>query len=69
VAGTVVVDYFVRTNDLKPAVLTISADAGEEGTFSATITFSDWDADLTISPPPADQVEEGSFPGLDGLTG
>jgi hypothetical protein len=69
VAGTMLVDYYVRTNDLRPALITVSADAGEDGTFSARLTFSGWDADLTISPPPADQVEEGTLPGLDGLTG
>jgi hypothetical protein len=69
ISGTATIDYFVRTNDLKPSLVTISVDAGEDGTFTANVTFSAWDADLTITAPPPDQVEEGTLPGLDGLTG
>lgn len=36
-----------------------SIDSGAAGTITADLTFSDWNADLTISAPPADQVEGG----------
>ena len=45
------------TNLLARIISTI--DSGEAGTITADLTFSDWNADLTISAPPADQVEGG----------
>ena len=34
-------------------------DSGEQGNITADLTFSDWNADLTITAPPADQVAAG----------
>jgi hypothetical protein len=33
-----------------------AVDSGEQGGITADVTFSDWNADLTITAPPADQV-------------
>jgi hypothetical protein len=43
------------TNDL--AGLTLRLDDGAEGVITAEVTFSDWDAELTITAPPSDQVQ------------
>jgi hypothetical protein len=66
VTGEATVDVWVRKNDLRPAQLTITASAGDEGNLTATLAFSDWDAAVDVKAPPDDQVEEGSFdfPGL-----
>jgi hypothetical protein len=57
--GDQTVDLTVRvttdTNDL--AGLTVRLDDGAEGVVTAEVTFSDWDADLTITAPPADQIQ------------
>lgn len=37
-------------------------DSESVGTFNATITFSGFDAAVTVSPPPSDQVTEGELP-------
>lgn len=65
-AANATVDVWVRKNDLHPAQLTLTADAGDQGNVTATIVLSDWDAAVDIQAPPEDQVEEGSFdlPGL-----
>ena len=57
--GEMTVDLTARvttdTNQL--AGLTVGLAGGETGTITADITFSDWNADLTIAPPPADQIQ------------
>jgi hypothetical protein len=49
----------------------VSIDSAKIGTLSLTITLSAFDEPVTVSPPPADQVQEGGFnlPGLPGLPG
>jgi hypothetical protein len=64
VTGAATVDVWVRKNDLRPAQVTIAADAGTEGNVTATLTLSDWNATVDITAPPADQVTEGQLPGL-----
>ena len=57
--GEMTVDLTARvttdTNEL--AGLTLGIAGGEAGTITADITFSDWNADLTITAPPADQIQ------------
>lgn len=67
ITGQATVDVWVRKNDLRPAQLTITASAGDEGNLTATLVLSGWDASVDIKAPPEDQVEEGSFdfPGMD----
>jgi hypothetical protein len=43
------------TNDL--AGLTLRLDDGAEGVITAEVTFSDWNADLTITAPPAEEIQ------------
>ncbi len=49
----------------------VSIASAKIGTLSLTITLSAFDKPVTVSPPPADQVQEGGFnlPGLPGLPG
>jgi len=57
--GETTVDLTARvttdTNQL--AGLTLGVAAGGAGTITADITFSDWNEDVTITAPPADQVQ------------
>jgi hypothetical protein len=39
-----------------------AVDSQSVGSFSATLTFSNFDEAVTVSPPPADQVTEGDLP-------
>jgi hypothetical protein len=67
VAATATLDVWVRKNDLRPAQLTITADAtdaGDSGNVTATLGLSRWDEAVDIKAPPDDQVEEGSLPGF-----
>jgi hypothetical protein len=56
--GTGTVDVWVARDDLRPARLAISADGGSRGRLSATIELTRWDEAVSISAPPAGQVEE-----------
>ncbi len=47
----------VTTDTNRLAGLTAVARRRRPGTITAEITFSDWNADLTITAPPADQVQ------------
>ncbi len=55
--------------------LSTSIDSAKVGTVSLTLTLSAFDEPVTVSPPPADQVQEGGFtlpsglPGMPGMPG
>jgi hypothetical protein len=42
--------------------VTTAVESESVGSFSATVTFSNFDEAVTVSPPPADQVTEGELP-------
>lgn len=58
--GTATVDVWVRTNDLRPAKMGVSSDAGAKGKMTLSVEFFGYDQAVSIEAPPADQVEEGS---------
>ncbi|HYM83096.1 MAG TPA: hypothetical protein VEY67_02955 [Candidatus Dormibacteraeota bacterium] len=60
VSGSGTVDVWVRTNDLRPARLVLTGDSGSAAGLSLTVTLSGWDAAVTVTAPPADQVTSGS---------
>jgi hypothetical protein len=64
--ATVTVDVWTRKSDYRPARLVVAADAGTQGNLTATIDLTDYDAAVTVTPPPADQVSDQPFtiPGL-----
>jgi hypothetical protein len=53
--GDLTIDVWSRTNDLRPAKLTVSATTPEQGTFGATFEFK-YDGSVSIDAPPADQI-------------
>jgi hypothetical protein len=55
--GPATVDVWVRKSDLRVSQVIVTSDAGA-GEASATVVFSNYDADLTIEAPPADQVTD-----------
>ena len=55
--GTGVLDLWVQKDSLRPAKLGVKVTAGDMGTVDVLVTFSNYDAAVTIEPPPADQVE------------
>jgi hypothetical protein len=60
VSGSGTLDVWVQKDDLRPAKLAITADAGDQGTLAITVQLTDWDAAVSITAPPADQVQESS---------
>lgn len=58
------IDLWVRTSDLRPARLVVTADGGSQGTLTITVQLTRWDQPVSISAPPADQVDEGAPPSL-----
>lgn len=66
--GTGTLDVYVRQNDRRPSRLILTADGGDQGTLTATLTLSDWDKSVDIQAPPADQITDQpiSLPGLTG---
>ncbi len=54
-SGTV--DVWVQKGDLRPAKVTISANAGDQGTIAVTLTLSNYDAAVTINAPADADVE------------
>jgi hypothetical protein len=56
--GGATFDIWSRKNDLRPAKLGLSVDAGDQGRVNATFEIS-YDGSVDISAPPADQVTEG----------
>ena len=66
-SGSATVDVWTRKSDYRPAKLTFAVDAGTTGTLSLTVELSNYDAAVTITAPPADQVSDQPF-SLPGLT-
>ena len=56
---TIDLTFKVTTDTNLLAGLTAKVDGGEAGTITADLTFSAWNEDLTITAPPADQVQGG----------
>jgi hypothetical protein len=54
-SGDLSIDVWSRTNDLRPAKLTLSAVTAQQGTFGATFDFK-YDGSITVDAPPADQI-------------
>jgi hypothetical protein len=57
--GSGTIDVWVARDDLRPARLAIIANGGPAGNLRVTIELTRWDESISISAPPADQVEEG----------
>ena len=61
--GPMVLDLQFQHDGLWLRQVATGADAGEDGAFTVSVDFRDYNADFDISAPPADQVtEEGEFP-------
>jgi len=60
------VDVWSRKSDLRPSRVVLVIDMGSDGQLTLTIDPTNYDAALTIAPPPADQVSDKPFslPGL-----
>ena len=58
--GDGTVSVWVRKNDLRPARIAATVAAGAQGNLTATITLSNFDAAVTVDPPPADQIDTSS---------
>jgi lipoprotein LprG len=56
-AGDATLDVWVQKDDLKPAKLATSVNAGTQGSVTVTLTLSNYDKSVTIDAPPADQVQ------------
>jgi len=54
-----VIDMLFDTSKLYLTSVTTSIDSKEIGSFTLTVTLSKFDQPVTITPPPADQVETG----------
>lgn len=60
--GQATLDVWVRTTDLRPAKLQLTADGGSQGTATLTAELFGYDEPVAVEPPPPDQVEEGTLP-------
>lgn len=49
--GTGTIDVWSQKSDLRPAKVAITANAGDQGTVTVTLTLSNYDAPVTINPP------------------
>lgn len=54
--GSGSLDLWVQKDDLRPAKMTVKILAGDMGTVDVTVTFTSYDAAVTIDAPPADQI-------------
>jgi hypothetical protein len=66
-SGTLTVDLWSQKSDLRPSRLVIVIDAGTSGKLTLTVDLTKYDAAVTISAPPADQISDQPF-SLPGLT-
>jgi hypothetical protein len=55
--GSGTLDLWVQKDNLRPAKLAVSINAAEMGTVTVNVTFTNYDAAVTIEAPPADQVQ------------
>lgn len=53
--GDLTVDVLSRQSDLRPATITVAVVSPDAGSFQAVLTF-DYDTDVSIAAPPADQT-------------
>jgi outer membrane lipoprotein-sorting protein len=60
ISGDAAVDIWVDRATNRPLKLVVLASAGAQGSVTVTVTLSNYDAAVTIDPPPADQVDEAS---------
>lgn len=67
-AGQGTVEIWARRDDLRPVRIVITADGGPSGRLVVDVAFSSWDAPVSISAPPADQVQAAQ-PGASGVPG
>ncbi len=65
--GNVTIDVYSRKSDYRPARLVIAVDGGTQGSLTATVDLSNYDAAVTVTAPPADQISDQPF-SLPGLT-
>ena len=65
--GSVTVDVWTRKSDYRPARLTIAVDAGASGNLAITVDLTNYDAPVTITVPPAEQISDQPF-SIPGLT-
>ncbi|HLY13129.1 MAG TPA: LppX_LprAFG lipoprotein [Candidatus Limnocylindrales bacterium] len=66
-SGTLTVDLWSQKSDLRPSRLVIVIDAGTSGKLTLTVDLTNYDAAVTISPPPPDQISDQPF-SIPGLT-
>lgn len=59
--GHATIDVWVRTTDLRPANVRLTADGGSHGSLIVTLELFGYNEAVSITPPPADQVEEGTL--------
>ncbi len=52
------IDYWVYTDEVRPAKLQIKADAGSTGNVDVTAVFSNFDAQVTIKAPDSSQIQQ-----------
>ena len=67
-SGSITVDVWTRKSDYRPARITLAVDAGAQANLAATVDFTTYDAPVTVSTPPADQISDQplSLPGILG---
>lgn len=66
-SGTLTVDLWTQKSDLRPSRVVLLIDAASLGNVSVTVDLTNYDAALTITAPPADQVSDQPF-SIPGLT-
>jgi hypothetical protein len=54
--GTGKIDVWTQKDNLRPAKVNITADAGDQGTVAVTLTLSNYDAAVTINPPADSEI-------------
>ncbi|HSS36549.1 MAG TPA: hypothetical protein VLR93_09750, partial [Patescibacteria group bacterium] len=65
--GSVTVDVWTRKSDYRPARINVAVDGGTAGNLAITIDLTNYDAPVTVTPPPADQISDQPF-SIPGLT-
>lgn len=58
-SAALTITILVEKASLHLASASATIDLGEAGSLTLIAAFSDWDATVTVSPPPDDEVEEG----------
>jgi LppX_LprAFG lipoprotein len=65
-SGTATLDIWTQKSDGRPSRLVIAVDGGSQGKISVQVDLTSYDAAVTISAPPADQISDQPFtiPGI-----